>query len=99
MCDLVYVNMHAVNIYVCYEHADCEEVRSFIIVYVIKCNHDGIEHVCYEHANFEQVCSEQLNMLIVNLYSVNLMIVNLNVVIMMILNMRMFPSMIFRHPK
>ena len=72
-----------------YEHADCEEVRSFIIVNVVKCNHDGIEHVCYEHTNCEQeVCSEQLNMFIVNLYAVNLMIVNLNVVIMMILNMR-----------
>ena len=40
-----------------YEHADCEEVQSFIIVYVIKCNHDGIEHVCYEHADCEEVRS------------------------------------------
>ena len=73
-------------------------MRSFIIVNVVKCNHDGIEHVCYEHTNCEQeVCIEHVHCELVCCKSDDREPeccdhddIEYE---------KMFPSMIFRHPK
>ena len=43
--------MTVLNIYVCYEHADCEQMCS---------EHVDCEHVCYEFDDCEHVCFEHV---------------------------------------